>query len=190
MPIDNNFSSNIIDHLYYFNNVTAEISKEFYINLNCNIIQYKRFREVLQNILKNKKIKGIIFNPNFFDDHEIKYITNANLSERNLDIICNSDEFYLEALKNNNSIISKYINVFSEYFLDIHDHYYNKQLTEAINLQENLNNKILKLSRYGDLQSIKYLFKLGKFDLGGVRNIYYQLNEEEKSKLKNNYFQS
>jgi dihydrodipicolinate synthase/N-acetylneuraminate lyase len=184
IPIDKNFSSNEVDHLHHLNNIIAKISKEFYINITYNIVQFKKYRGMLKNIVKNDKVRGIIFNPDFFADDDIKYIVNGDFTNGDLNIIYNSDEFYLNALNNNNSIISKYINAFPEQYTEIKSHYKDNDLSAAIKLQEELNECILKLSNYGDLQAIKYILKINDIDLGGVRKPYYSLTEVEKKEVE------
>lgn len=188
MPMSRDFSSSIVDQIAYLDSLLYNISKKFYISVLSSILKLDRHKKVIKQVIKKHRPKGVIFNPDFLNDADINHIINGDHKDikykNKLEIIFNSDQFLLKAFENDSSLISKYANIFAEDIKKIKAYYDKNQLDKAKILQESLNDKTIKLKNIGELQSIKYLFKLKNFDLGGTRKPYYQLTKNDKEKLK------
>lgn len=189
--------------LYYSLNLSTEFMEEYYnesehikrllqaksdkiyLKTIPQTLEQKKFRKI---ILENK-FKGLIIETDYDPDLDIEYLENFKNQPDNLEIIYKADDLYLTALRNNNSVLSNYAGILTEEFIKIWDSYSDGNFKQALNLQEELNEKLNSLQNFNFFKVIKYYYKQ-KINLE-TKNIFAEkikLNREDERKLKDIIF--
>lgn len=138
----------------------------------------------VNNFIKENNIKGIILLTDYDPDLDITKIEVYKKNNKNLEIIYSSDDLFLTALRNNNSIISTYSFILMEEFNRIWNSYKNKNNIKAVFFQEKLNEKLRLLKKINYYKVLKFYYdKNEECFLEEMDCISVELNKEEKNKL-------
>ncbi|RAK08481.1 hypothetical protein C8C77_11218 [Halanaerobium saccharolyticum] len=138
----------------------------------------------VNNLVKKNNINGIILLTDYDPDLDINKIEIYKKNNRNLEIIYKSDDLFLTALRNNNSIISTYSFILMEEFNKIWNSYKNGNNIKAVIFQEKLNKKLRVLKKFNYYDVLKFYYEESEkcfLKEGDCSSI--ELNKEEKNKL-------
>lgn len=185
--------------LYYSLNLSTEFMEEYY-NGSEHILQLLQaksseiYLKVIPQSLKEKKfvkivlendLKGLIIETDYDPDLDLSYLENFKKAQAGLELIYKADDLYLTALKNKNSVLSKYAGILTEFFIDIWSSFSNNNFQQALNLQEELNEKLNSLQDFNYFNVVEYYYKQ-KANIS--KNKFFSqnssVNHEDNQKLK------
>ncbi|TDO94366.1 hypothetical protein DFR79_10344 [Halanaerobium saccharolyticum] len=185
------------NNLVFSLNISAKFVEDYkknknYISkyLNKNITLYlemapQALKHIeVNNLIRKTNIKGIILLTDYDTDFDITKIEIYKKNNKNLEIIYKSDDLFLTALRNNNSIISSYSFIFIEEFNKIWNSYKNENNIKAVFFQEKLNKKLKVLKKFDYYEVLKFYYeKSGECFLKEVDCCSVELNRKEKNRL-------
>ena len=184
-----NLSTEFIDEYYneseHIYQLLQEKSKKIYLKTIPQALDQKRFKKI---IMENK-FKGLILETDYDPDLDIEYLENFKKDQLDLELIYKSDDLYLTALRNNNSVLSNYAGILTEDFIKIWNSFQKGDFQQALSLQEELNEKLNSLQKFNYFKVLKYFYKQkndfykDRFCSGNIK-----LTGEDERKLKNIIF--
>jgi hypothetical protein len=189
--------------LYYSLNLSTKFIEE-YKNESEHIYQLLKIRSCklylktipqtleqnkFKKIIRENKFKGLIIETDYDPDLDIRYLENFKKEQENLELIYKSDDLYLTALQNNNSVFSDYAGILTEDFINIWNSYYSGDYQKALSLQEELNEKLNLLQNFNYYKVIKYYYKeKNNLKINKMYSEDIKLTKDNERRLKNIIF--
>ncbi len=184
-----NLSTEFIDEYYneseHINQLLQKKSQEIYLKTIPQNLEQQRFKK----IITENKFKGLIVETDYDPDLDIKYLENFKKDQFDFELIYKSDDLYLTALRNNNSVLSNYACILTENFINIWNSFQKGDFQQALRLQEELNEKLNSLQKFNYFKVLKYYYKKkndsfkDRFSSANVN-----LSSDDEIKLKNIIF--